>query len=194
MPSVFKRFKAFWVGRVYDSKSNSIFPSWNNFSANPPTHSFLGNKSFIIPTSDSPLSGYIRLGNKAILKSPIITSITMNTYVVLRPKNQTGPFPDGLIKIMPFSKCISKYCKGECQFAGDTISHVDVKQVLPSGAEIDVPSKRDLLPLADQGHYWTHMRHLEWFVTTKRSIFKYRCCAFDRTHGTEASASVTIRT
>ncbi|GFN85105.1 hypothetical protein PoB_001161100 [Plakobranchus ocellatus] len=194
MPSVLEEIEAFWVDLFYNSKSNSILPSGNRFSANPPTPSFLRTKSFTIRTSDSPLSGYILLGNKAIFKSPILTNITMTTFVTLRPKNQTGPFPEGLIKIVPISECDSEYCNGMCLFIGDVISEVDVKEVLPSGAEIDVPSKRDSRPFMNQGHFWTHFRVLEWYVTTRRSTFTYRCSAFDWTHGTGDSASVTIRT
>ncbi|GFO23938.1 hypothetical protein PoB_005044300 [Plakobranchus ocellatus] len=186
-----KRIEAFWVGCVYDSTSNAILPTWNNFRIPPLTRSFLKNKSFTVPTSDRLLSGYIRLGNMAILKSPIISDIIMDKYVVLRPENQTGPFPEGLITIIPTSRCHFTYCKGMCMFLGDAISHVDVKHVLQSGAEKDVPSKRDALPFMDQGLFWTHMRALEWFVTSS-GTFKYRCRAFDKTHKTEAFATVNV--
>ncbi|GFN85147.1 hypothetical protein PoB_001165300 [Plakobranchus ocellatus] len=82
-----KGFVADWVGCVYDSVSKSILVSPDDFRVYPPTRSYLGNRSFTIRTSDRPLSGYIRLGNKAVLtKMPIVSSIMLNTYVVLQTK------------------------------------------------------------------------------------------------------------
>ncbi|GFO23931.1 hypothetical protein PoB_005043600 [Plakobranchus ocellatus] len=105
MQSMFKRIDAFWVGSFYDSTANLILPFWNNFRIHSRMVSFLKYKSFTIPLSERLLSGYIRLGNMAILKSPIISDIMMDTYVVLRAENQTGPFPEGLIRIVPASRC-----------------------------------------------------------------------------------------
>ncbi|GFN94606.1 hypothetical protein PoB_002111200 [Plakobranchus ocellatus] len=97
-----------------------------------------------------------------------------------------------------FKRC-GEACLQKCVFLGSDVTGQDVKEVLPDGTERDVSTKSDMLPFNSQGGIWKLTRAIRWWVQVQRdaggneSVITYKCFAFDRTSGNNATVEVKVR-
>ncbi|GFO21817.1 hypothetical protein PoB_004832200 [Plakobranchus ocellatus] len=205
-PENYIRSDVIWDSVLFDIDEEKTVDSLDviDLSPAPSDYEYLNESTtFRIKTSIRPISGYMyfRRAFVSISSSSLITKHWSFQSLVLRPVDQTGPFPERTIvprygDEISYSSCWifsghEETCKESCEFVGDAISGVDVKEVLPNGTERDV--ERLNFP-AQNIFNSSHSEAIDWSFQAVRGMgnITFKCRAFDSRHGTEATQLITV--
>ncbi|KAK3777656.1 hypothetical protein RRG08_021767 [Elysia crispata] len=149
--------------------------------------------SITLDTASQPVGGYLMVSvDCGIAEATIVRTVQVLRTMVVRPSDQTGPFPPGYLTIMDqkyfgeskngneLRTCrVGKECQVGCFAVGETVSHITVNEVLPDGSMGRVPSKKNPHQMLDT------MQSVQWEVQAEPDagdsdgIITFRCLAID---------------
>ncbi|RUS74106.1 hypothetical protein EGW08_018137 [Elysia chlorotica] len=163
-------------------------------------------ESYTMATADHPLSGFLNVYSEVqTMEKSVVTSIQTLRPIIVRPSNQTGPFPPGYLSIVneqhheqssngrELRVCSSgRECWVDCHAVGEAVTDITVSKVLPAGGVGAVPSARYPPQLMSTGKsvYWKLQPDLETLPSD--GITTFRCSAHNSNTGQVAVKLVDV--